>query len=91
MSRSTISYESLAESMGSSVASAIVPDHAPNVDSESEPMEAPALPVVSDFDSFEPSLNSKPFLRRDTLVRSAALDPDDEPLGSPDTAEFWRV
>ncbi|GJT58556.1 hypothetical protein Tco_1002089 [Tanacetum coccineum] len=89
MSRSTISYESLAESMGSFVASAIVPDHASNVDSESEPMEAPASPVVSDSDSFEPSLNSESFSRSDTPVGSAASDPDDEPLGSPDTAEYF--
>ncbi|GJV23726.1 putative reverse transcriptase domain-containing protein [Tanacetum coccineum] len=94
MSRSTISYESLAESlaesMGSSVASAMVPDHAPDVDLESEPMDAPASPVVSESDSIEPSLNSEPFSGRDTPVGSAASDPDDEPLGSPDTVDYFE-
>ncbi|GJT39636.1 reverse transcriptase domain-containing protein [Tanacetum coccineum] len=93
MFRSTISYESLAESlaerMGSSVASGIVPDHAPNVDSESEPMEALASPVVSDSDSVEPSLKSEPFSGHDTPIGLAASDPDDEPLGSPDTADYY--
>ncbi|GJV23725.1 hypothetical protein Tco_1376420 [Tanacetum coccineum] len=89
MSHSTISYESLSESMGSSVASAMVPDHAPDVDSESEPIEAPASPMVSNSNFVEPSLNSKPFSGCDTLVGSASSDPDDEPLGSPDTTDYF--
>nr|GEX57164.1 hypothetical protein [Tanacetum cinerariifolium]GEY54728.1 hypothetical protein [Tanacetum cinerariifolium] len=91
MSRSTISYESLAKSLaeriGSSVASGIVHDHAPDVDLETEPMEAPASPLVFDSDSVEPSLNSDPFSKRDTPIGSVASNLDDEPLGSPETAD----
>ncbi|GJU54036.1 hypothetical protein Tco_1227750 [Tanacetum coccineum] len=92
MSRSTISYESLAESLaesvGSLVASAIVPDHAP-VAFNSEPFEAPASPVASDSESVEPYFNSEPFSGHDIPVRSAASDPNDEPLGSPDPTDYY--
>ncbi|GKB52376.1 hypothetical protein Tco_1339144 [Tanacetum coccineum] len=92
MSHSTISYESLAESlaesMGSSVASAIVPNHA-QVASDSEPFEAPASPVSFDSDSVEPSFNSKPFSDYASPSISAATDPDNEPLGSPDIADYY--
>ncbi|GKB35298.1 hypothetical protein Tco_0880240 [Tanacetum coccineum] len=92
MSRPTISYGSLAkslvESIRSSTASAIAPYHAPTA-SDSEPFEAPASPIASDSDSIEPSFNSDPFSGRDTPVRSVALDHDDEPLGSPDTINYY--
>nr|GEY07840.1 hypothetical protein [Tanacetum cinerariifolium] len=61
MSRSTISFESLDESIESFIAHAIVPHPAPVVDSDSEPFEDPASPVVSDSNSFVASLNSEPF------------------------------
>ncbi|GJU55061.1 hypothetical protein Tco_1228775 [Tanacetum coccineum] len=51
MSRCTISYESLAKSMGSFVASAIIPYSAPVVDLESKPFKDPVSPVASDSDS----------------------------------------
>ncbi|GJZ41285.1 hypothetical protein Tco_0588171 [Tanacetum coccineum] len=78
MSRSTISYESLAESLaesvGSLVASAIVPDHAP-VAFNFEPFEAPASPVASDSESVEPYFNSEPFSGHDRIdmQRSTSL------------------
>ncbi|GJS64881.1 hypothetical protein Tco_0679445 [Tanacetum coccineum] len=89
MSCSTISYESIAESMGSSIASAMVPYPAPNDDSESEPFEDPASPVASDFDYAEPYFNSEPFLDCVSPTVSVASDPDDEPLGSPDTTDYY--
>ncbi|GKB77303.1 hypothetical protein Tco_0944198 [Tanacetum coccineum] len=92
MSHSTISYdslsESLAESMGSSVASTIVPNHAP-VASDFEPFEAPASPVSFDSDSVEPSFNSKPFSDYASPSISATTDLDNEPLGLPDTADYY--
>ncbi|GJT97251.1 hypothetical protein Tco_1092769 [Tanacetum coccineum] len=90
MSHSTISYESITESMGSFVASAMVPYPASAAGSESEPFEDLTSSVVSDSDSVEPSFNSEPFSDRDSPAISAASDPDDEPLGSPDTAEYFR-
>ncbi|GJX99734.1 hypothetical protein Tco_0356753 [Tanacetum coccineum] len=52
-------------------------------------MESPISPMVSDSNFAEPSLNSKPLSGRDTPVGSATSDPDDEPLGSPDTADYY--
>ncbi|GKA88844.1 putative reverse transcriptase domain-containing protein [Tanacetum coccineum] len=90
MSYSTISSDSVAtESIGSFVASVVLPYPAPVIDSDSEPIEAPASLMISDFDSVDPSLNSKPFLGRDTPVGSAILNPDDEPLGLPDTGDYY--
>nr|GFD08976.1 hypothetical protein [Tanacetum cinerariifolium] len=68
---------------------AVVPDHALNVDSESRPLEALASPMVSDSNFVEPSVNSEPFSVRETPIGSAALNPDDEPLGSPDTTDYF--
>ncbi|GJV49327.1 hypothetical protein Tco_1439539 [Tanacetum coccineum] len=94
MSRSTISYESLAESladsMGSFVSSVALPYFVPTIDSESEPFEEHELPVASDYDSVEPSLDSDPFVDHASPAISAVSDPDDEPLGSPNTADYYR-
>ncbi|GKE12955.1 hypothetical protein Tco_1416506 [Tanacetum coccineum] len=90
MSHSTLSSESVAtKSIISSVASTVLPYLAPVINSDFEPIEAPASHVISDSDSVEPSFNSEPFLGRDTPVGSAASDPDDGPLGSPDTADYY--
>ncbi|GKE59628.1 hypothetical protein Tco_1498813 [Tanacetum coccineum] len=84
MSRSTISYESLAESLadniGSSVSSVALPYLAPAIDSESEPFEDPKSPVASDHDFVEPLFDSELFIDHVSPTISAALDPDDEPL-----------
>ncbi|GJU93327.1 hypothetical protein Tco_1318083 [Tanacetum coccineum] len=94
MSRSTISYESLAQSvadsLGSSVSSAALPYVAPVVDSESDPFEDPKLPVASDADSVEPSVDSELFVDHVSPAISAASDPDgDQPLGSSNTADYY--
>nr|GEZ24731.1 hypothetical protein [Tanacetum cinerariifolium] len=91
MSHSTLSSESVAtESIRSSVAYAVLPYPAPIIDSDSELTEAPASHVILDSDSNDPSFNSKPFSGRDTPVGSAASDPDDRPLGSSGTADYYR-
>ncbi|GJS64883.1 hypothetical protein Tco_0679447 [Tanacetum coccineum] len=91
MSCSTISYESIAESMGSSIASAMVPYPAPNDDSESEPFEDPASPgLLSDYFDILSYFNSVDRLGRGVSPTvSVASDPDDEPLGSPDTTDYY--
>ncbi|GJW74655.1 hypothetical protein Tco_0134025 [Tanacetum coccineum] len=90
MSYSTISSDSVAtESIESFVVSAVLPYPAPVIDSNSEPMEAPASLVISDFDSVDPSLNSKPFLGHDMSVGSGISNPDDMPLGLPDTGDYY--
>ncbi|GKD78827.1 hypothetical protein Tco_1341448, partial [Tanacetum coccineum] len=61
MSRSTISSESLVESIGSSALPARVSHPITVVDSEFELFEDPTLQVDSDSDSFENSPNSEPF------------------------------
>ncbi|GJZ31320.1 hypothetical protein Tco_0576367 [Tanacetum coccineum] len=87
MSHSTISYESIAESMGSSVPSAMVPYPAPAADLESEPFEDPASPVASDFNSVVPSFNFD--LLSDRVSPTVSAASDDEPLGSPDTTDYY--
>ncbi|GKF62124.1 hypothetical protein Tco_0182178 [Tanacetum coccineum] len=93
MSRSTISYESLAESLAdsleSSVSSVVLPYAAPVMDSEPEPLEEPESPVASDHDFVEPSFNSELFVDHASPTISTASDPDDEPIGSPDTADYY--
>nr|GFC32123.1 hypothetical protein [Tanacetum cinerariifolium] len=63
---------------------AILPYLAP-VASDSETSEAPVLLVVSDFASVDPSFNLKLFSDR----VSPTTDPDDEPLDSSDTADYY--
>ncbi|GJZ60420.1 hypothetical protein Tco_0616236 [Tanacetum coccineum] len=72
MSRSTISYESLAESLAK----------------KSEPFKGHELLVASDPNSVEPSFDLEPFLDHASPAVFAALDPDDEPIedGSIDVA-----
>ncbi|GKE35586.1 hypothetical protein Tco_1454908 [Tanacetum coccineum] len=75
--------------MGSSVSSAALPYLAPAIDSKSEPFEDPESPVASDYDSVEPLFDSEPFVDYASPAISAASDPDDELLGSPDTADYY--
>ncbi|GJS05282.1 hypothetical protein Tco_0321790 [Tanacetum coccineum] len=75
--------------MGSSVSSDVLPYAAPVVDSEFEPFEDPESLVASDHDSVEPSFDSELFVDHVSPAISAALDPDDEPLGSPDTTDYF--
>ncbi|GJW16312.1 hypothetical protein Tco_0020445 [Tanacetum coccineum] len=89
MSASTISFKSLAESIGSFVTPAIVPYPALVVDLESEPFEDPVLPVASDSDPVELSYNSKPFSDRVSPAVFAASNLDDELLGSFDNADYY--
>ncbi|GKB49344.1 hypothetical protein Tco_0900097 [Tanacetum coccineum] len=89
MSASTISFKSLAESIRSFVTHAIIPHPALVVDLEFEPFEDPISPVASDSDSVEPSYNSKLFSDRVSPAVFAASNPDDEPLGSPDNADYY--
>ncbi|GJS40945.1 putative reverse transcriptase domain-containing protein [Tanacetum coccineum] len=56
---------------------------------ESEPFKEPESPVTSDHDSIEPSFDSEPFIDHASLAISAASNPNDEPLGSPDTAGYY--
>nr|GEV32776.1 hypothetical protein [Tanacetum cinerariifolium] len=90
MSASTISFESLAESIGSSPLPALVLHPALVVDSESRHFEDPTSPVVFYSNSFVASFNSKPFEDRVSQAVSSASDPDDEPLGSPDTSDYYE-
>nr|GFB51807.1 hypothetical protein [Tanacetum cinerariifolium]GFB54499.1 hypothetical protein [Tanacetum cinerariifolium] len=76
------------ESIKSSVASAILPYHVP-VASDSKPMEAPTSLMIFDFEYVEPSLKLEPFSGCNTPVGFAVIDPDDELLGSPDTADYY--
>ncbi|GJR23277.1 hypothetical protein Tco_0971804 [Tanacetum coccineum] len=66
MYRSTISYESLAESLADSIGSSVLfvalPYLAPAIDLESEPFEDPKSPVASDHDFVDPLFDSKPFI-----------------------------
>ncbi|GJX07738.1 hypothetical protein Tco_0195670, partial [Tanacetum coccineum] len=87
---STISSESLAESTRSSLLPALLLHPAPVVDSNSEHFEDPASPVVSDSDSFVATLNSEPFEDCVSQAVSVASNPDDEPLGSPDTSDYYE-
>nr|GEX46799.1 hypothetical protein [Tanacetum cinerariifolium] len=94
MSRSTISYESLAQSvadsLGSSVSSAVLPYTASVMDLEFDPFEDLESQVASDADSVEPSVASELFVDHVSPAISAALDPDgDQPLGSADTADYY--
>nr|GEV72126.1 hypothetical protein [Tanacetum cinerariifolium] len=94
MSHSTISYESLAQSvadsLGSSVSSAVLPYTASVMDLESDPFEDLESQVASDADSVEPSVASELFVDHVSPAISAALDPDgDQPLGSDDTADYY--
>nr|GEZ39537.1 hypothetical protein [Tanacetum cinerariifolium] len=91
MSHSTISSEFVAtESIRSSIVSIVLPYLAPVIDSDSKPFEALASLVASDSDSVEPSFNSESLSDRVSPVISVASDPDDEPLGSPDTVNYYR-
>nr|GEW43590.1 hypothetical protein [Tanacetum cinerariifolium] len=88
MSYSTISSKSLAESTGS-LPLPVVLHPAPVVDSESEPFEDLASPVISDSDSFVNPLNSEPFEDRVSPDVSVEFDSDVEPLGSPATYDYY--
>ncbi|GJV20996.1 hypothetical protein Tco_1370016 [Tanacetum coccineum] len=62
MFTSTVSSDSMRESIGSSIV----------------PVDAPASPVVSNSDTIEPSLNTKPFSGRTTRAGSEAdVDPEE--------------
>nr|GEY07190.1 hypothetical protein [Tanacetum cinerariifolium] len=93
MSRSTILNESLAESlansMGSFVSSGTLPYLAPAISSESEPFEEPESPVASNHDFVEPSFDSELFINHASPAIFVASDPNDEPLGLPDTTDNY--
>ncbi|GKE93573.1 hypothetical protein Tco_1574668 [Tanacetum coccineum] len=75
--------------MEKSVTSTIIPYPTPVADLESEPFKDPASPVASDLDFVKTSFNSELFSDRISPAISAALDPDDEPLSSPDTTNYY--
>ncbi|GKE06060.1 hypothetical protein Tco_1398078 [Tanacetum coccineum] len=90
MYASTISSKSLADSTRSSLLPALLLHLASVVDSDSEHFEDPTSPVVSDSDSFVASLNSEPFEDCVSQAVFAASNPDDEPLGSSDTSDYYE-
>ncbi|GKG57958.1 hypothetical protein Tco_0589569, partial [Tanacetum coccineum] len=53
------------------------------------PFEEPESLVASNHDSVEPSLDSESFVDHASPAIYVASYPDDEPLGSPDTADYF--